>query len=186
MGERRTAFASRFRACWSSYDRNWLSPCSLEGKGFDEIKDLLGYSLRFFQIFSFTGIERDSHMNTTQTSKAMEQSRSEIFWGEIAPCEHLVQIYQDEGVFIDALEGFIAGGLKRGESALVIATAPHLSTLEERLREQGISLSIARASDQYISLQAEETLTKFMVRGWPDEELFEQFITELLARARCL
>jgi hypothetical protein len=26
-----------------------------------------------------------------------------IFWGEIAPCDHLVQIYEEEGAFLDAL-----------------------------------------------------------------------------------
>lgn len=39
---------------------------------------------------------------------------AEVFWGDISPCEHLVQIYQDEGVFLDSLEGFVAGGDKSG------------------------------------------------------------------------
>ena len=38
---------------------------------------------------------------------------ADVFWGEISPCEHLVQIYQDEGVFLNALEGFVAGGFKQ-------------------------------------------------------------------------
>lgn len=28
-------------------------------------------------------------------------NESEVFWGAISPCEHLVQIYQDDGVFLD-------------------------------------------------------------------------------------
>lgn len=45
---------------------------------------------------------QEHHMNG-----AIEQSKpgSEVFWGEIAPCEHLVQIYADQGAFLDSLEG---------------------------------------------------------------------------------
>ena len=35
----------------------------------------------------------------------------EVFWGEIPPCDHLIQIYNDDAVFLDTLEGFAAGGL---------------------------------------------------------------------------
>ena len=40
---------------------------------------------------------------------------SEVFWGEISPCEHLVQFYEEDGVFLDTLEGFVGGGLRAGE-----------------------------------------------------------------------
>lgn len=103
--------------------------------------------------------------------------RNDIFWGEISPCEHLVQIYEDGGVFLDALEGFVAGGLRVGDGVITIATS-------ERLMALGVDLDAARARDQYISVDAEETLVKFMVNGWPDEVLFTRTVNELLARAR--
>jgi hypothetical protein len=62
----------------------------------------------------------------------------------MAPCDHLIQIYEDQGAFLDALEGFIAGGLRAGDSTIVIATAIHLNTLEERLGARVIEL-LARA-----------------------------------------
>jgi hypothetical protein len=108
----------------------------------------------------------------------------DVFWGEIAPCEHLVQIYEEDEVFLDSVEGFIAGGLRAGDGVVVIATDTHLQALEERLAGQGIDLDPARASDQFIALNAEKLLGRFMVNGWPDEELFEATITELLARAQ--
>lgn len=37
------------------------------------------------------------------------QSEPTVFWGEIAPCEHLVQIYEDDEAFVDSLERFVAG-----------------------------------------------------------------------------
>jgi hypothetical protein len=105
------------------------------------------------------------------------------FWGEIAPCEHLVQIYSDDGVFLDALEGFVAGGLDAGDGLVVIATHAHLHALEERLRLRGFDLAAARVRDQFIALDAEETLSRFMVDGWPDDDRFHRLIAELLERA---
>lgn len=123
-------------------------------------------------------------MSTIPIYTHPERSHADIFWGEMAPCEHLVQIYQDEGIFMDILEDFVAGGLKWRHGVIVIATAAHLSVLEEQLRTRGLSLLIAKANEEYLPLEAEATLAKFLVKDWPDEDLFEQFITGLLARAR--
>jgi hypothetical protein len=110
--------------------------------------------------------------------------RARIFWGEMAPCEHLMQVYGDEDVFLDSLTGFVGGGLREGESAIVLATAPHLHALEKRLRADGIDVDRARWEDRYVALLAEETLGKFMVDGWPDDERFLATMGELLERTR--
>ena len=107
----------------------------------------------------------------------------DVFWGEIAPCEHLVQIYDEESVFLDALEGFVAGGLDQGDGIVVIATPVHVHALESRLRERRVDLDAARAQDQYIALDAAQTLSKFMVDGWPDDNRFKALVTQLLSRA---
>lgn len=108
----------------------------------------------------------------------------DIFWGEIAPSEHLVQIYGNDAAFLDSLEGFVGGGLRIGDSAIVIASAEHRRALENRLVARGIDLAKARSGDQYIPLGAEETLARFMVNGWPDDERFNLVVNELLTRAR--
>lgn len=107
-----------------------------------------------------------------------------IFWGEIAPCEHIAQFYEHEGVLVDTLAGFIGGGLKAGESTVVIATAEHLEAVEKRLRSFGIDIDTSRTQDQYIAMVAEEALAKFMVEHWPDDDLFAAFVTEVIDRAR--
>lgn len=108
----------------------------------------------------------------------------DVFWGEIAPCEHIVQIYTDTGAFLDRLHSFVREGLASGDGVIVIATATHRHALETRLREQGVDIEAARASDQYIILEAAETLSQFMVAGWPDEDLFIETVKGLIARAR--
>lgn len=102
----------------------------------------------------------------------------------MAPCEHFVQIYQDDGVFLDTVEGFVAGGLLAGDGVIVIATGAHLSAIESRLTRRGIDLTIPLATDQYITLDAGETMSQFMIDGWPDENLFETLVTRLMERAR--
>lgn len=41
---------------------------------------------------------------------------SPVFWGEIAPCEHIAQFYEDDGILLDTLAGFVGGGLKAGKA----------------------------------------------------------------------
>jgi MEDS: MEthanogen/methylotroph, DcmR Sensory domain len=85
-------------------------------------------------------------------SANLESSGSPVFWGEIAPCEHIAQFYEDDGVLLDTQAGFVGGGLKSGESAIVLATAKHLEVLEERLADSGLDGAAARAQDHYISI----------------------------------
>ena len=107
-----------------------------------------------------------------------------IFWGEIAPCEHIAQFYEHDDVLLDALAGFVAGGIRPGESVIVIATPEHLEALERRLAASSGELVTAMMEDRYIALDANDALTKFMVNHWPDEQLFTDFVTGLLERAR--
>lgn len=112
-----------------------------------------------------------------------EPTGPEIFWGEVTPCEHLVQIYEDDDVFLDTLAGFAGGGIRSGDGVIIIATATHLEALGARLTESGLDLAAAEAEDRYIPVDAEELLSRLVFRGWPDDYLFRQGVTELLARA---
>jgi hypothetical protein len=105
------------------------------------------------------------------------------FWGEIAPSEHIAQFYEDDAGLIDTLTGFVGGGLKAGDSTIVIATPRHLRSLEQSLASTDVDLVSAILEDRYIALDAEATLASFMVEGWPDEERFSRLLSQLLVRA---
>ncbi len=109
----------------------------------------------------------------------------DIFWGEIAPCDHVVQIYENDSIFLDALAGFVGGGINGGECVIVIATAKHLKALHNRLTTYGIQVKTLIEDDRYIPLDAEITLSKFMVNDWPDEELFNKTVSTLITRGTC-
>lgn len=112
------------------------------------------------------------------------QTSDHIFWGEIAPCDHVVQIYENDEVFLDLLVGFVRGGFDADESVVVIATEAHLGGLDERLEAVGLSVPHLISKHQYVRIDADKALTSFMVNGWPDENLFNHFVGEVIATAK--
>jgi hypothetical protein len=110
--------------------------------------------------------------------------KPEIFWGEIAPSDHIVQVYDNDNIFLDTLAGFTGGGLKSGDVVVVIATEEHIRCLNRRLERDGVDVHGFLTSRQYLARDAEECLKEFMVNGWPDENLFTDFVTELLNEAK--
>lgn len=111
-------------------------------------------------------------------------SKADVFWGEIAPCDHVVQIYENDEIFIDVLAGYVGGGINAGDAIIIIATEAHINALEARLRSFAIDVNSLVSNEQYFPLDAQETLDKFMVNDWPDEELFMKLITNLLRKAK--
>lgn len=107
-----------------------------------------------------------------------------MFWAEIAPTEHVIQIYENDEVFLNLLESFVINGLKAGDCVVIIATKAHINHLNNRLTEAGVNIASVIDDDQYIHLDAEETLAKFMVNGWPDGKLFNQTISQIVKRAK--
>jgi hypothetical protein len=130
------------------------------------------------------GARAPSRHNARMENDDSLDARPEIFWGEIAPCEHLLQIYDEDSVFLDALEGFAAGGFQSGEAVILIATPTHLEALERRLLARGFDIEAARQRDEYIALDAQATLSRFMMDGWPDDHQFRHVVSGLLKRAR--
>src|SRR5688572_10468013 len=129
-----------------------------------------------------------SVLNLNKTTKTTDnqqwhKSRADIFWGEIAPCDHVVQIYEKDGIFLDALAGFVGGGINAGDCCIVIATDAHLKALDNRLLNYGVHTNVLIADNSYIPINAEEMLSKFMVNDWPDETLFIKEITQLMEKA---
>lgn len=106
-----------------------------------------------------------------------------IFWGEIAPSDHVVQIYEDQEIFLDTLAGFVGDGINSGDCIVVIARAVNLKALEERLNAHAVNVKLLISENQYIAIDALEALEKFMVDGWPNEEKFRTFVANILKKA---
>lgn len=123
-------------------------------------------------------------MTEVKTMANWEKSSLQVFWGELAPCDHVVQIYENDKVFLDSLEGFVGSGLIAGDGVVIIATPEHIMALEERLLKQGFDIIALKASSTYVPLDAQETLNRFMRNKWPDEHLFFDLVNTLLKQMK--
>lgn len=122
--------------------------------------------------------------STNSESHLWDSSNIQVFWGEIAPCDHLVQFYDNDIIFLNTLEGFVGDGFIKGESVIVIATPDHMRNLNSRLINQGFDISGLNSIDQYITMDASDVTSEFMVNNWPDENLFSSFVSSLMDRAQ--
>jgi hypothetical protein len=116
--------------------------------------------------------------------KEWKNASSHVFWGEIAPCDHVVQIYDNDDVFLDLLAGFVHGGVTSQESVVVIATREHLEGLKERMTAMGLNHDDLVLEKKLFPLDAEKTLSRFMVNDWPDENLFMSVVTDVIENAK--
>lgn len=119
-----------------------------------------------------------------QAKKEWQLANTEIFWGEIAPTDHVVQIYESDNAFIEVLAGYVGGGINAGDAMVLVATEAHLQALENTLRSLGIRIDDLVAENRYNVFSAEQTLDKFMVKGWPDQQLFTKTITDILGQVK--
>jgi len=97
---------------------------------------------------------------------------------------HLVQLYSDEGMFLDVLCRFMGGAIAVGDGGVVIATKAHLDGLGARLRSRGFDTATAISQGRYVPVDAEDTLPRIMANGQVDETRFNEIIGDLLTRAR--
>jgi PAS domain S-box-containing protein len=97
---------------------------------------------------------------------------------------HVVQLYTDDGFLIDVLSRFIAGALAVGDAAIVIATEYHRRELEKRLTARGLDTAKANRQGRYITLDAAQTLSRFMENGMVNDTRFKTVVGGLLTQAR--
>jgi signal transduction histidine kinase/ActR/RegA family two-component response regulator len=106
-----------------------------------------------------------------------------LAWTRSNDPEHVVQFYESDNFLLNSLSGFIATGLADGESCVVVATKSHRDGLEERLHLYGIDVVAVKSSGQYVSLDAADILSQFIVNGAPDPNRFGEVIGGVVTRA---
>jgi PAS domain S-box-containing protein len=87
-------------------------------------------------------------------------------------CDHVVQFYEDDRFLVGAVAEFLTPGLLAGQGAVVIATDAHREALTAQLERAGVDVDGACFRGRLLLLDAEETLSTFMVGSMPDPELF--------------
>jgi signal transduction histidine kinase/ActR/RegA family two-component response regulator len=95
---------------------------------------------------------------------------------------HFVSFYQAEPLLIDEVAAFVERALRPGGRAIVIAARTHLAAIRAKLRELGSGATDpAWLPDRFVVLDAEEALSRFMVDGRPDAQLFSASIGAVVA-----
>lgn len=102
-------------------------------------------------------------------------------WTAMNDTEHFVQFYEADGFLLNSLGGFIGTAINSGEAALVVATQAHREGLDELLIANGLDVANAKASGQFVSIDAAETLSKFMVNGAPQSDRFNEVVGGIIA-----
>ncbi|HJR08763.1 MAG TPA: ATP-binding protein [Pyrinomonadaceae bacterium] len=104
-------------------------------------------------------------------------------WSAMCEPEHFVQFYEADAFLLNSLGGFIGAGLAESDACIVVATKAHRDALDERLRANGLDVDAARACGQFVTLDAVETLSKFMSGAQPDALHFADVVGRIIAGA---
>lgn len=102
----------------------------------------------------------------------------------VVPEEHVVQLYgSDDQLLTRNVARYLSEGLKRGDGLLVIGTADHRSTISRLLRQEpGYAKAVLEG--RLVFLDAQATLTRLIVSGMPDPELFRAVVVAALEGVR--
>jgi hypothetical protein len=97
---------------------------------------------------------------------------------------HIVQLYQDDAFYGEAISHFAAEGFARGESIILVATQPHWQNICGRLRGKGFDTEALFRDGQLTLLDADDTLPKFMASNLPDGDIFKPLARQAIHKAR--
>ncbi|HEX5732028.1 MAG TPA: ATP-binding protein [Blastocatellia bacterium] len=106
-----------------------------------------------------------------------------LCWKEMSEADHFVQFYESDAFLVNSISGFIGDGLSAGDAGIVVATKDRRFGVEKQLQSYGLDTSAASARGQYISLDAAETLSLFMIDGSPEPARFAEIIGRIIGRA---
>jgi hypothetical protein len=97
--------------------------------------------------------------------------------------EHFVQLYgADDTLLTRNITFYLGEGLKRGDGALVIATAERNEALVQALQQAGVDPEQALRKKRLLFLDAHQTLARFMVDGVPDQRRFERTLEAAISQ----
>jgi hypothetical protein len=96
---------------------------------------------------------------------------------------HAARFYSEVTYFLDSFAHFIEAALKAGNAVIVIATESHRDSLLPRLRAHGLDMAAAIGQGRYISLDAADTLSAFMIDDLPDPVRFFKVVGDLMVSA---
>ena len=96
---------------------------------------------------------------------------------------HEAGFYSDDASLLEGFTQFIGAALRAGNAVIVVATELHRENLLPRLQGHGVDISAAIEEGRYVSLDAADTLSTYMVNDLPDPARFLEAAANLIAAA---
>ena len=103
---------------------------------------------------------------------------------DAAPCDHIVQLYQDQDFLNRAVCRFAGAALANGEGIILVPTLTHWNAIRPRLEAEGVDVAAARERGQLTVVDADKLLPRFMPGTMPDSPLFLGLAGEVVGQAR--
>jgi PAS domain S-box-containing protein len=103
--------------------------------------------------------------------------------GPWSASEHFVHFYDDDAGVVDAVAHFVGGALSEGGPAVIVASEAHREALAVRLWTDGHDLEALQRTRRLVTLDAAQTVAKFLVDGWPDARRFQDVLGGVIESA---
>ena len=120
--------------------------------------------------------------------RQVESERQSEPWDRLladaGPCDHVVQLYQDEDFLSRAVCRFAGGALANGEGIILVPTLTHWNAIRPRLEAEGVDVKAARERGQLTVVDADECLPRFMRNSMPDSSIFLGLAADVIGQAR--
>lgn len=100
------------------------------------------------------------------------------------PCDHIVQLYQDDDFLSRAVCRFAGGALANGEGIILVPTITHWNAIRPRLEAEGVDVKAARDRGQLTVVYSDECLPRFMRNSMPDSSIFLGLAADVIGQAR--
>ena len=110
----------------------------------------------------------------TKASGQLQRQNMEI------PRRHEVGFYPDDATLLVDLTQFIGTALKAEHGAIIVATESHRNSLLRKLETHGVDIAAATDQGRYISVDAADALSAFMVNRTPDPARFLKLFGDLI------
>ncbi|HET9525290.1 MAG TPA: MEDS domain-containing protein [Pyrinomonadaceae bacterium] len=114
--------------------------------------------------------------------------RKPLPWARVvadaAPCDHIVQLYQDDDFLNHAVCRFAGAALANGEGIILVPTSNHWNAIRPRLEAEGIDVQAARERGQLTVVDADELLPRFMRNAMPDSSIFLGLAGHIIGQTR--
>src|SRR5215471_5938259 len=81
---------------------------------------------------------------------------------DAGPCDHIVQLYQDQDFLSRAVCRFAGAAIANGEGIILVPTLAHWNGIRPRLEAEGVNVEAARERGQLTVVDADELLPRFI------------------------